>query len=149
MIGCVVIGMIVFIPLVWFFTRARIMVRRHASMMKTIRSSNAKFIRNFDRALSRMVFAVLICCFVCFGLFVLSNILNGILYDAIEGDENKGWFEFAYIFTSIIAFTNSALNALIFLTMNKKSRRYWRFSFKRRLTLYRGKFSSASISVAA
>ena len=90
MISSIIISLIVFLALVGFFTRARTMVRRHASMMKTIRSSNAKFIRNFDRALSKMVFAVLVCCFVCFGLFVLSNILNGILYDAIEGDENKG-----------------------------------------------------------
>ena len=139
--------------MVWCFTRARIMFRRHANMMKTIRSSNAKFIRNFDRALSKMVFAVLICCFVCFGLFVLSNILNGILYDEIEGDENKGWFEFAYIFTGAFSLANSVINALIFLTMNKKSRRYWRFSLKRRLTsrltIYRGKTEENSSNAAA
>uniref|UniRef100_A0A7M5X4T8 G-protein coupled receptors family 1 profile domain-containing protein n=1 Tax=Clytia hemisphaerica TaxID=252671 RepID=A0A7M5X4T8_9CNID len=149
MIGSIILGLSVFFPLIWFFIRARIMMHRHVNMMKTIRSSNAKFIRSFDRALSRMVFAVLVCCFVCFSLFAISNILNGALYDEMEGDENKGWFEFSYPLTSAVSLTQSALNAIIFLAMNKKSRRFWRFSFKRRVTFYRGKFSSASISVAA
>lgn len=104
--------------------------------------------KNFDRSFTRLVRVEIITTTVGYSLFVTFCIATVIL----EGDvyaqnslKTRGWFEFGIFLAAVLCYTIFVLNAVIFLTMNKKANRFWKTFVKKKFS----SFSSSIYSVSA
>ena len=98
----------------------------HALTIRALRNhrknvNNNKLLKDVDKAVTSLASKILFTIVMFYSIYVLTSVLH-FLFDKKVSGLTKSWLNFALIFSYLIVYCNSLVNALLFLTMNKRSK---------------------------
>ena len=83
--------------------------------------NNNKLLKDVDKAVTSLASEILFTIVMFYSIYVFISVLH-FLFDKKVSGLTKSWLNFALIFSYLIVYCNSLVNALLFLTMNKRSK---------------------------
>ena len=94
--------------------------------MKVVRdyhmnSTNRDLLSNVDRTITRLASKILFTILVFYGAYIVISIFYFLMHKKFENNR-KSWLNFALHFGYVLTYCNSFVNAVLFLTMNKKAK---------------------------
>lgn len=94
--------------------------------MKVVRdyrmnSQNRGLLSNVDRTITRLASKILLTILVFYGAYIVISIFYFLVHKKFE-NSRKSWLNFALHFGYVLTYCNSFVNAVLFLTMNKKAK---------------------------
>ena len=102
------------VVIVYLLTIRVVMVHRKNSINKNI-------LQNTDKTMTMLASKILITIVLLYGIYIFVAIAYEVYINKVENDW-KSWFNFALLVAYLMTYVNSFANALLFLTMNKKSK---------------------------
>ena len=84
-------------------------------------SQNRDLLSKADRIVTRLASKILLTIFVLYMSYIVISICHFLLDKKLKND-GKSWFNFALHFGYILAYSNSFVNAVLFLTMSKTAK---------------------------
>ena len=102
------------VVIVYLLTIRVVRVHRKNSLNKTI-------LQNTDRTITVLASKILITIVLLYGFYTFVAVAYEVFIDKVENGW-KSWFNFALLVAYLLTYVNSFANALLFLTMNKKSK---------------------------
>ena len=102
------------VVIVYLLTIRVVRVHRKNSLNKTI-------LQNTDRTITVLASKILITIVLLYGFYTFVAVAYEVFIDKVENGW-KSWFNFALLVAYLMTYVNSFANALLFLTMNKKSK---------------------------
>ena len=140
--------LILFIPMLGLYIKSHHMVQRQVSFMKTLNASNTSFMRNFDRSLTKLVRIEVVTSVSLYSIFIVFSVANSGLAEVYKrlSFVDQGWVEFSISLGLIISLLICVNNAIIFLSMNKKSNQFWKNALQQKLNLFVSSPSSSALA---
>lgn len=94
--------------------------------MKVVRdyrmnSQNRGLLSNVDRTMTRLASKILLTILVFYGAYIVISIFYFLVHKKFD-NSRKSWLNFALHFGYVLTYCNSFVNAVLFLTMNKKAK---------------------------
>ena len=83
--------------------------------------TNNKLLKDVDKAVTSLASKILFTVVMFYSIYVFISVLH-FLFDKKVSGLAKSWLNFALIFSYLIVYCNSFVNAILFLTMNKRSK---------------------------
>lgn len=118
-----VIDTIAVILMASFYISATIIIKKRRS-----KADNANIMKAVDKSITSLTKKFMISIVLFYGLYLIFNFTNMMAHEGSTG-KTRSWLEFLLYFGLLIGVTNSVSNALIFISVNKKSQRYLRKTF--------------------
>ena len=84
-------------------------------------STNRDLLSNVDRTITRLASKILFTILVFYGAYIVISIFYFLMHKKFENNR-KSWLNFALHFGYVLTYCNSFVNAVLFLTMNKKAK---------------------------
>ena len=84
-------------------------------------SQNRDLLSNVDRTITRLASKILFTILIFYGAYIVISIFYFLMHKKFENSK-KSWLNFALHFGYILTYCNSFVNAVLFLTMNKKAK---------------------------
>ena len=121
LLDCVIM---LFISVIYILTK--VIIRKRS---KSANRNTADRMKEVDKTITVLCKMVLFSLLFFYGFYTLTSTSNIYFYGYARTKRVKSWFEFFLFFGMMIALTNSAMNAVAFLVINKKTHVFLRKLF--------------------